>query len=76
MILEARNVVLAGRLDGVSAALRPGAITAICGPNGAGKSSLLQCLAGLLAPEHGDVMLGDTALAATHARTRARACSW
>jgi iron complex transport system ATP-binding protein len=76
MILEARNVVLAGRLDGVSAALRPGAITAICGPNGAGKSSLLQCLAGLLAPEHGDVMLGDTALATIHARTRAQAIGY
>jgi iron complex transport system ATP-binding protein len=76
MILEARNVVLAGRLDGVSAALRPGAITAICGPNGAGKSSLLQCLAGLLAPEHGDAMLGGTALATIHARTRARAIGY
>jgi iron complex transport system ATP-binding protein len=72
MILEARNLALAGRLDGVSAALRPGEITAICGPNGAGKSSLLQCLAGLLATQSGDVRLDGTALAALHPRQRAQ----
>jgi iron complex transport system ATP-binding protein len=75
-MLEARDLTLAGRLDGVGAALRPGEITAICGPNGAGKSSLLQCLAGLLAPERGEVRLEGKGLAALDARERARAIGY
>ncbi len=76
MILDARDLALAGRLDDVSAALRPGEITAICGPNGAGKSSLLQCLAGLLAPERGEVLLDETPLAAIPIRERVRAIGY
>src|SRR5690606_32897153 len=57
MILEGKNLRVEGRLSGVSVTLAPGGITAICGPNGAGKSSLLQCLAGLLAPDDGAVTL-------------------
>lgn len=74
--LEAVNLSVVGRLDGVSAALPSGEITAICGPNGAGKSSLLQCLAGLLAPESGEVRLDGTALAGLHARKRAQAIGY
>jgi iron complex transport system ATP-binding protein len=74
--LRAVDLCLRGRLDGVSAALRPGEITAICGPNGAGKSSLLQCLAGLLAPKSGEVLLGPTPLVAIPARERARAIGY
>ncbi|HSQ97022.1 MAG TPA: ABC transporter ATP-binding protein [Croceibacterium sp.] len=75
-MLEARNLALAGRLDDVSASLRPGAITAICGPNGAGKSTLLQCLAGLLAPDSGAVLLDDTPLASLPPRQRAEAIGY
>jgi iron complex transport system ATP-binding protein len=75
-MLEARDLTLAGRLDGVGSALRPGEITAICGPNGAGKSSLLQCLAGLLAPERGEVRLEGKGLSALDARERARAIGY
>jgi len=75
-MLEGRDLILAGRLDGVSAALRPGEVTAICGPNGAGKSSLLQCLAGLLAPEHGNVLLDAAALSSLHPRQRAQAIGY
>lgn len=71
-MLEARDLVLGNRLDGVSATLRPGEITAICGPNGAGKSSLLQALAGLLAPESGAVSLEGAPLASLSPRERAR----
>jgi iron complex transport system ATP-binding protein len=69
--LDARNLRLAGRLDGVTAALEPGQVTAICGPNGAGKSSLLEALAGLLAVE-GELRLGGAALSSLPPRQRAR----
>ena len=72
-LLCAQGLRLAGRLDDVSLALRAGEITAICGPNGAGKSSLLGCLAGLIAPEAGQVVLGDADMAALAPRARARA---
>lgn len=69
-MLAARDLVLHGRLDGVTTALEPGRVTAICGPNGAGKSTLLQCLAGLLPPDRGQVTLGGAPL--PHGRARAR----
>ena len=75
-MLAARDITLAGRLAGVSATLEPGRITAICGPNGAGKSSLLECLAGLLAPASGTVMLDDQPLAALPPRARAQAIGY
>jgi iron complex transport system ATP-binding protein len=76
MILGAKDLQLPGRLAGVSLALEPGQITAICGPNGAGKSSLLQCLAGLLHSEGGEVTLDGEALRAIHPRTRAQAIGY
>ena len=76
MILAAKDLQLPGRLAGVSLALEPGQITAICGPNGAGKSSLLQCLAGLLHSEGGEVTLDGEALRAIHPRTRAQAIGY
>jgi len=75
-MLEARGLILPGRLDGVGFALRPGEVTAICGPNGAGKSTLLQCLAGLLAPAHGAVLLDGAPFAAQAPRARARAIGY
>ncbi|PXW79374.1 iron complex transport system ATP-binding protein [Blastomonas natatoria] len=45
-------------LDSVSAVFSPGRVTAVLGPNGAGKSTLLGCLAGLLAPDAGQVLVG------------------
>jgi len=75
-MLEARDLALSGRLARVSAALEPGKITVICGPNGAGKSSLLQCLAGLLSAEAGEVSLDGAPLAAYHPRERAKAIGY
>ena len=72
-MLGATNLSLAGRLADVSAVLCPGEITAICGPNGAGKSTLLACLAGLLTPDGGAVLLDDAPLAGLAPRTRAQA---
>lgn len=68
--LAALDLALAGRLDAVSASLRPGEITAICGPNGAGKSTLLTALAGLLTPASGEVQLDGAALPSGRERAR------
>ena len=76
MNLAAQELELAGRLKGVSLALEPGQITAICGPNGAGKSSLLQCLAGLLAPDSGAVALAGVSLQSIPPRERAKAIGY
>lgn len=76
MMLEARDLSIADRLTGVSTALQPGAITAICGPNGAGKSTLLSALAGLLRADKGEVLLDDATLSAMPPRERAKAIGY
>lgn len=59
-------------VEGVSLALEPGVLTAICGPNGAGKSSLLAALAGLLPSSGGAVTLGGRDVSSIPAREKAR----
>ncbi len=75
-MLEARDLGLerGGRavVSGLTAALRPGEITAIVGPNGAGKSSLLLALAGLLGPAAGKVTLDGAPLGSLPPRARAQ----
>lgn len=72
MRLAVHALSVRDRLHAVSAVLRPGQVTAICGPNGAGKSTLLACLAGLLAPGEGNVLLDGAPLADLAPRARAR----
>lgn len=43
----------------VSLTVQAGSFTGVVGPNGAGKTTLLKCMAGLLRPASGRVMLGD-----------------
>ena len=74
--LGGQDLDLEGRLTGVTVHLNPGQITAIVGPNGAGKSSLLACLAGLLAPDTGTVMVGENPLASLAPQTRAQAIGY
>ena len=71
-MLEGRGLTLGQRLDDVSLALAPGQVTAICGPNGAGKSTLLEVLAGLGAPDCGEVLLAGATLASLPPRERAQ----
>ncbi len=47
---------------GVTATLQPGRVTVLTGPNGSGKSSLVSVILGLLAPDEGAVVVGDTDL--------------
>jgi iron complex transport system ATP-binding protein len=50
----------------------PGEIAAIIGPNGCGKSTLLRCVAGLLAPRKGRVLLSGENVLSFAPRERAR----
>jgi len=59
-------------LDGVSLGLVPGQLAGIIGPNGSGKSTLLMCLAGILAPSEGRILLEGRGLSAMGGRQRAR----
>ncbi|MBE9064988.1 ATP-binding cassette domain-containing protein, partial [cf. Phormidesmis sp. LEGE 11477] len=45
-------------LDGVTIDLLPGEAVAIIGPSGTGKSTILRVIAGLLAPDEGEVWVG------------------
>ena len=46
-------------LDDVSLEFRPGSVTALVGSNGAGKSTLFNVIGGLIAPDSGEVTLGN-----------------
>jgi branched-chain amino acid transport system ATP-binding protein len=50
-------------LSGVSFSIAPGEIVAMIGPNGAGKTTCFNMLSGQLAPDSGEVLLGDASLA-------------
>lgn len=45
-------------LTNVSFEVRPGELLGLIGPNGAGKTTLFECLAGLIAPDSGEVECG------------------
>lgn len=55
-------------LDGASLQLNKGEILCILGPNGAGKTTLLNCMAGLLKPDSGGIMLCGRKLDAMKAK--------
>jgi iron complex transport system ATP-binding protein len=59
-------------LDRVDCALEPGMFVAVVGANGAGKSTLLSVLAGLMAPDAGEVRRDGRPLAAMPRRELAR----
>jgi len=58
-LLEAKDLFLSfgetPALRGASFSVRYGEIVAVMGPSGSGKSTLLHCLAGILAPDSGEV---------------------
>lgn len=59
-------------LAGVDFAARAGELVFVIGPNGSGKSTMLRVLAGILAPDAGDVRIGGSPLAGLAPRERAR----
>jgi sulfate transport system ATP-binding protein len=74
MAIEVRNV---GKrfgdfvaLEDVSITVGDGALTALLGPSGSGKSTLLRIIAGLEAPDAGQVVIGGEDVTSAPARTR------
>ena len=72
--IEALTVRLGRRtvLEGISATLKPGRVTALLGPNGAGKSTLLRATLALIPAAEGQVRLDGTDVTALAPRLRAR----
>ena len=59
-------------LDGLSLQISGGEVVAVLGPSGSGKSTLLLCLAGVLAPDDGDVRYRGRSLVAVSDTVRTR----
>lgn len=59
-------------LRGVDVEIARGEIVAVMGPSGSGKSTLLHCLAGVIAPDSGEVRVGETVVSALDEAGRAR----
>ncbi len=59
-------------LQGISLTIEPGQIVAMVGLNGAGKSTLLRCLAGLAAPDRGDLLYDGKSFSREDIATRRR----
>ncbi|HWL41619.1 MAG TPA: sugar ABC transporter ATP-binding protein [Ilumatobacter sp.] len=51
-------------LGGVDFDVQPGEVHCIVGPNGAGKSTLIKCIAGVVAPTEGEILIDGEPLAA------------
>lgn len=58
-------------LEGVTVLFRHGELVAIMGASGSGKTSLLNVVAGLEAPDEGQVLIGSTDLASLGENARA-----
>jgi iron complex transport system ATP-binding protein len=63
-------------LDGVTLQVHAGELLGVIGPNGAGKSTLLKILAGVVAADHGELLLERQPFAALPPQLRARKLAW
>ncbi|MBS1717515.1 MAG: ABC transporter ATP-binding protein [Armatimonadetes bacterium] len=58
-------------LDGLDLTLNPGEIVGLLGPNGAGKTTALRCIAGILRPTSGQVLINGFDVVADQAKAKA-----
>lgn len=74
-MLEVRRLVKDYRkfraVDDLSFAIQPGEIVGLLGPNGAGKTSCLRCVAGILRPTHGEVLINGWDVVRDQAKAKA-----
>jgi branched-chain amino acid transport system ATP-binding protein len=76
-LLEVRDVHVAygagvRALQGVSLRVEPGEVVALIGANGAGKTTLLKTIAGLVQPQHGDIVFDGRVISAVDAADRVK----
>ncbi|HTN62403.1 MAG TPA: ABC transporter ATP-binding protein [Devosia sp.] len=57
-----RSAGMVAGIDDANFALAPGAFFTLLGPSGCGKTTTLRCIAGLNAPDHGRITVGETVL--------------
>src|SRR6266540_313207 len=76
LVLRAEGLVKSYRgrrvVDGVSLHVGPGEVVGLLGPNGAGKTTSFNMVVGLVAPEAGKELLGETDLTRLPMHRRAR----
>ena len=59
-------------VDDLSITIRPGEIVGLIGPNGAGKTTALRCMAGILRPTAGNVLINGFDVVRDQARAKAQ----
>ena len=73
-MLQVRNLVKQYKahraVDDLSFELMPGEIVGLLGPNGAGKTTALRCVAGILRPTEGQVLINGHDVVADQARAK------
>ncbi|MGC6475831.1 MAG: ABC transporter ATP-binding protein [Parvibaculales bacterium] len=79
-LLQANNISLsqgaATLVNHVQLQIAAGELVVVLGPNGSGKTSLLRCLAGVLTPQSGTILMQGENIARYDAATRARMLSY
>ena len=58
-------------IDGLSLEIKPGEIVGLLGPNGAGKTTTLRCIAGILRPDSGQILINGYDVVTDQARAKA-----
>jgi ABC-2 type transport system ATP-binding protein len=75
-VLEVRHLVKEYKnfraVDDLSFTISPGEIVGLLGPNGAGKTTALRCVAGILRPSYGQILVNGFDVVTDQAKAKAR----